>query len=157
MKFKVMTAKIATTFALLSIFLLSTRPETVSARSAQNGRLHITKECSKYNFGSGDFCTITSSNLPEIKIGTKVFYDQAAFVPAGMLDSNVLLDAGGGNRAIGRCTLDLSTFLGLCTFSDGTGQFAGFSARVNVSAGSDGFHWDGTYSFRPEPDRDRDR
>ena len=40
-------------------------------------------------------------------------------IPAGMLDSNVVLDAGNGNRAVGRCTLDLVTGLGLCTFSDG--------------------------------------
>ncbi len=48
------------------------------------------------------------------------------------LDSNVVLDAVTGNRAVGRCTLDFQTFLGLCTFSDGTGKFAGFEARVDV-------------------------
>ena len=66
-----------------------------------------------------------------------------------MLDSNVILDAGGGNRAIGRCTLDLTTGLGLCTFSDGTGNFAGFHARVKVSPPTDGknWHWDGVYGF----------
>ena len=158
MKFKVMTVRFATVLALLAIILLSARPETVSARSAQNGRLHATKECGQYNGTAGSFCTIKSSNLAEIKIDSKVVYDQAAGIPTGMLDSNVVLDAGAGNRAVGRCTVDFATYLGLCTFSDGTGQFAGFSARVNVSPGSDGlFHWDGTYSFDPEPDRGRDR
>ena len=157
MKFKVMTARIATTFALLFIFLLSTRPETVSAGSARNGRLHVTKECGDYTYAAGSYCTITSSNLAEIKVGSKVFYDQAAGIPAGLLDSNVVLDAGEGNRAVGRCTVDLTTFLGLCTFSDGTGQFAGFSARINVSPGDGSFHWDGTYKFRPEPDGDDER
>ena len=70
-----------------------------------------------------------------------------------MLDSNVVLYAGSGDWAVGRCTLDLSTTLGLCTFSDGTGDLTGFTARVNVSPVSppDGvdIQWDGTYSFDP--------
>jgi hypothetical protein len=78
-------------------------------------------------------CTITSSNIEQIGVGSKVFYDQAAGIPAGLLDSNVVLDDGTGNRAVGRCTLDLATGHGLCTFSDGTGQFTGFEARVDVS------------------------
>ena len=82
---------------------------------------------------AGSFCTITSSNLSRILVGSTIVYDQAAGIPAGMLDSNVVLDAGNGNRAVGRCTLDFSTGLGLCTFSDGTGRFAGFQARVEVS------------------------
>jgi hypothetical protein len=64
-----------------------------------------------------------------------------------LLDSNVILDAGNGNRAVGRCTLDLMTGLGLCTFSDGLGQFSGFQARVDVDCRS-GCRWDGTYGFR---------
>jgi hypothetical protein len=123
---------------------------SVSAQSARNGDLHVTKECSQDKGAAGDFCTITSSNLAEIAIGAKVYYDQAAGIPAGLLDSNVVLDAGNANRAIGRCTLDLTTGLGRCTFSDGTGQFAGFSARVDVDCTS-GCHWDGSYSFSPPP------
>ncbi len=44
---------------------------------------------------------------------------------------------------------------GLCTFSDGTGEFIGFEARVDVSCPGDGVHctWDGTYGFRPRPPR----
>jgi hypothetical protein len=118
----------------------------------RNGQLHVTKECSQDKGAAGDHCTITSSNLAEIKVGSKVFYDQAAGIPAGLLDSNVVLDAGSGNRAVGRCTLDLTTGRGLCTFSDGTGQFAGFSARVDVDCRS-GCRWDGTYSFKSEPER----
>jgi hypothetical protein len=112
-------------------------------------RLQVTKECSKYQGGAGQFCTITSSNVPQIAVGSTVTYDQAAGIPAGLLDSNVVLDAGGGNRAVGRCTLDLSNGLGLCTFSDGTGDLAGLHARVRVSPPTDGvnWHWDGVYSF----------
>jgi hypothetical protein len=121
----------------------------------QRHGLHVTKECSKYTGAAGSFCTITSSNVPQIHAGSTVFYDQAAGIPAGVLDSNVVLDAGKGNRAVGRCTLDLSTFSGLCTFSDGTGQFAGFNARVNVTLDTKTglFHWDGTYAFDSESDR----
>jgi hypothetical protein len=73
-----------------------------------------------------------------------------------VLDSNVVLDAGSGNRAVGRCTLDLGTGLGLCTFSDGIGQFAGFRARVDVTPPTDGlhWHWNGTYSFSRRDDDD---
>jgi hypothetical protein len=120
-----------------------------AAPPARKGNLNVTKECSENTGAPGSFCTITSSNLAEIKVGSKIFYDQAAGVPTGLLDSAVILDAGDGNRALGRCTLDFGTTLGLCTFSDGTGQFAGFHARVDVSLLPDfsGFLWLGTYSF----------
>lgn len=64
------------------------------------------------------------------------------------LDSNAVLVAGTGDWAVGRCTLDITGNRGLCTFSDGTGQFTGFHARVDVSS-TDGlnYSWDGTYSF----------
>ena len=160
MRFKFKT----TSFALVLLagvaalaLSLSKGVTSVSAAQAQNGRLHVTKECSQYGGGAGQFCTITSSNLDEIKVGSKVFYDQGAGIPAGLLDSNVVLDAGSGNRAVGRCTLDLGTGIGLCTFSDGIGQFAGFEARVDVTPPTAkdplNWHWDGTYSFRPLPGR----
>ena len=126
---------------------LSIGVASVSA-AAKKGDLHVTKECSQYSGAAGSFCTITSSNLAAIKFHSIVFYDQAAGIPAGMVDSNVVLDAGNGDRAVGRCTLDLATGLGLCTFSDGTGQFTGFHARVEVAAlGGDDWEWNGTYSF----------
>ena len=74
-----------------------------------------------------------------------------------MLDSNILLVVGTGDWAVGRCTLDLETYRGVCTLSDGTGRLAGVHARVDVSyvGGSTGFgfDWDGTYSFPPPGDR----
>ena len=160
MKFKVMS----TIFALVLVagfvaLTLSLSPGAASASSARNGDLRVTKECSKYTGAAGDYCTITGSNLDAIAVGSKIFYDQAAGVPGGLLDSNVVLvdaAAGPGNWAVGHCTLDLGTGLGLCTFSDGTGEFTGFSARVVVSPPTDGsnWHWDGTYRFSPKPDRD---
>jgi hypothetical protein len=131
---------------------LSTGSASVSASSERDRPLHVTKECSEYTGAAGSFCTITSSSLERITIGSRVYYDQPAGIPAGMLDSNVVLDAGNGNRAVGRCTLDATTGLGLCTFSDGMGRFAGFNARVQVTPPSgpgDDWHWEGTYSFNP--------
>jgi hypothetical protein len=145
MKYKVTTT-------IVALVLVAGFAASVSAAAEKNGELHVTKECTQYHGFSGEFCTITSSNLAAIQVGSKVYYDQAAGVPPGLLDSNILLDAGNGNRAVGRCTLDLGTGLGLCTFSDGTGLFAGFQARVEVSPPTDGanWHWEGTYSFTPE-------
>jgi hypothetical protein len=132
---------------------LSIGVASVSA-SPRKGRLHVTKECSQYNGTAGSFCTITSSNLRQIDIDSVVFYTQPAGIPPGLLDSNVVLDAGNGDRAVGRCTLDFSAFRGLCTFSDGTGQLTGFEARVEVSyLGGYDWAWDGTYSFSPRADR----
>lgn len=142
-------------FAIAGVVVLSLvlgLGESSVAASGRSGKLRITKECSAYTGGAGSFCTITSSNLASIPAGSKVLYDQAAGIPAGLLDSNVVLDAGDGNRAVGRCTLDGVTNLGLCTFSDGTGELTGFQARVEVDCRS-GCRWDGTYSFTRERDR----
>ena len=140
-----MRLKVIPTFALVLIagaaFLipsLSMGVASVSASSARNGQLHVVKECfPTYTGHAGDYCTITSSNLAQIPPDSRLYYDQAAGIPTGLLDSNVVLDdmTGNGNRAVGRCTLDLVTLLGLCTFSDGTGNLAGFHARVDVLRG----------------------
>ena len=140
------------------ILALSTGATSISAseRNRKHRQLHATKNCKDNTGAAGSFCTITSSSLPEIKVGSKVLYDQAAGIPAGMLDSNIVLDAGDGNRAVGRCTLDFATHLGLCTVSDGTGDLAGFHARVDVTyLGGRDWAWDGTYSFRRGGDKDR--
>jgi hypothetical protein len=156
MRLKVITSTFALALLLVAGFVtlsLSTGVASVSASpERKQGPLHVTKECSEYTGQAGSFCTFTSSNIAPIKVGSKVFYDQAAGTPTGLLDSNVIIDAGDGNRAVGRCTLDLSTNRGLCTFSDGTGEFAGFNARVEIDCTA-GCRWDGTYSFIPEREK----
>ena len=132
--------------------VLSTGATPVSASSGRSRPLHVTKECVGGAVGAWEFCTITFSNLGRIKVGSRVYYVDPPNLQLGLQDSAVVLDAGGGNRAIGRCTVDYTTGLGLCTFSDGTGRFAGFNARVKVSppaSEEDDWHWDGTYSFNP--------
>jgi hypothetical protein len=121
----------------------ASRKEGTMSRS---GDLHVTKECSEYKGLAGDFCTITSSNLEEIKVGSKVVYADAA--ADGSLDTDVVLDAGSGNTAAGHVVLDLAADKGVATFSGGTGMFTGFQAHADVSSDSDGlWHWEGTYSF----------
>lgn len=121
--------------------------------SPRSGALQVTKECSEYTGLAGDFCTITSSNVKAIEVGSRVVYAQAAGMTT--LDTDVVLDAPGrdNNQAFGHCALDLATGLGLCTFSGGTGKFTWFSATAHVSPPTaedpDNWHWDGTYSFMP--------
>jgi hypothetical protein len=155
------------TLAALAAVLLSmtTGAAPAAASNAQNGQIHITKDCSAYTGAAGSYCTIHSSNMAEIPVGTRVFYDQPYGIPApngpsspGMLDSNIVLYAGFGNWAVGRCTLNVDGSTGLCTFSDGVGPLAGFSGRVNVTftpTANDPYlyAWDGTYSFNPLPGR----
>jgi len=136
---------------------LSAHVASVSADSDHRGNLQIEKNCAAYTGGAGSYCAITSSNVPEIPKGSRVFYDQAYGipdpVPPGMLDSNVVLYVGTGNWAVGRCTLDPDS-LGLCTFSDGVGPLTGFHARIEVSPapGVANYYWKGMYSFRPPSD-----
>ncbi|NUR78589.1 MAG: hypothetical protein HOQ28_20165 [Thermoleophilia bacterium] len=120
-----------------------------AGNSPRSGALHVTKECSQYTGQAGSFCTITSSSLRGIDVGSDVIYAQAA--GAAGLDSDLVLDTGPGNSAFGHVTLSFATLSGVVTFSRGAGQFRGFQARVIVTYNPDTklWHWDGTYSFNP--------
>ena len=117
--------------------------------SPRSGDLHVTKECSGYTGGAGSFCTITSSNVKAIEVGSRILYLQPdqLFTPLG---SDVVLDppGPGNNTAFGHCSLAL----GVCTFSGGTGKFTWFHARVDVTHSPDFslWFWEGTYSFNPK-------
>lgn len=116
----------------------------------RSGDLHVTKECSQYTGQVGSFCTITSSNLDAIEVGSRVIYASAP--GPGSLDSDVVLDppGPGNNTAFGHCFLNFATGQGLCTFSGGTGKFTHFQASAAVSyLGGPNWAWDGTYSFNP--------
>jgi hypothetical protein len=118
-------------------------------RAAQPTRsLHATKDCSGVKGVAGNFCTIRTSNLKALKVGSKIFYLQSCCKTE--LNSDTAIYAGPGALAAGHCVLHFATGTGLCTFSDGTGALAGFQARVRVTADSSIpslWHWDGTYSF----------
>jgi hypothetical protein len=126
----------------------------VSAASSQNRALratkafHGTKDCSGFSGLVGAYCTIRSSNVEALKVGSKIFYMQVAGKTA--LDSDTVIYVKRGSVATGHCFLRSATGVGLCTISDGTGTLAGFRLRVRVRASSSIpklFHWDGTYSF----------
>jgi hypothetical protein len=120
---------------------------TISSSAPRSGTLHVTKECSQYAGTPGSFCTITSSSLGRIRVGSKVFYAEAA--GASVLDSDIFLYAGPGNTAIGHVTLDFATGTGPLTIVGGTGAFKGFHAHLAVSydAATGLWHWDGPYRF----------
>jgi hypothetical protein len=114
----------------------------------------LTKECSTYLGRAGDFCTIASSNLKAIKVGSRVVYQQAAR-PASLSSDVILYPPNPGeNIAFGHCALDFATGLGHCDFSGGIGKFAGFRASVTVTCVGAICTLDGTYSFSNKGDAD---
>ena len=109
---------------------------------------HATKDCSGFTGLVGAYCTIRSSNVKALKVGSKIFYVQVASKTA--LDSDTVIYVTRGSVATGHCLLRFATGVGLCTISDGTGTLAGLRVRVRVKADASIpglYHWDGTYSF----------
>lgn len=123
-----------------------------NTRSSSGSReLHVTKECEEYKGQAGHFCTITSSNLEAIPVGSRIFYLQAA--DRGSLDSDIVLVVGPGNYALGHVTLDLAAATGQVTFSGGIGQFTSFRAKADVSGlDGTGWAWHGEYHVGQEAD-----
>ena len=117
--------------------------------TSRDGTGHLTFDCTEYNGSPGSPCTITSSNIPEIPVGTVVYHIQAANIVPNLLDTSVVYDAGDGNRATGHCLFDFVALSGLCQLTDGTGQLAGFEARFDMSSTAPPtFHADGPYLFK---------
>jgi hypothetical protein len=133
--------------ALLAVVLTGAvaAPSSAATRSTPAGRaLHLTKECSQYTGLADSFCTITSSDVAAITVGSRVVYLQAAGTAS--LDSDIVLVVGQGNYALGHVTLDFATGTGQVTVRGGTRQFTSFHARAAVSAlGGPNWAWDGTY------------
>ena len=137
---------IAMMVLVLTALALALAPSAL-ASSERSGALHVTKECTEYTGLADSFCTITSSNLSAIGVGSRVVYFQAADA-AGALNSDIALVVSLGNLALGHVDLP-ATGPGVVKFSGGTGKFAQFRARVVVTCDSTGVHcsWDGTYRF----------
>jgi hypothetical protein len=136
------------------VFSLAALAFSPSAASSQNRSsrttkaFHATKDCSGFTGLVGAYCTIRSSNVDALKVGSKVFYVQVAGKTA--LDSDTVIYVKHGSVATGHCLLRFATGVGLCTISDGTGTLDGLRLRVRVRASSSIpklWHWDGTYSF----------
>jgi hypothetical protein len=116
--------------------------------SPRSGALHVTKECSQYTRLAGGFCTITSSNLRQIEVGTKVVYELAS--GPTVLDTDVRLVPPGSGKSVafGHVVLDLVALRGAVTLSGGTGKFKRLHASAVVThLTGRNWAWDGTYSF----------
>ena len=123
--------------------------------SARRGALHLIKDCrGTYNGGALDFCTITASNIEQIKLGSTVVYQEAAAPP--LLNSDVILYPPGSrnNLAFGKCALDFRSLLGHCDFTGGTGRLKWFNASLTVTCAAGICALDGTYSFSKNDEDD---
>jgi hypothetical protein len=121
-----------------------------AAADVRSGDLNATKECSMFHRRAGEFCTITSSNLKEIPIGTRVIYLSGA--GATSLDTDVILDppGPGNNLAFGHVFLDFATLTGRVTFNGGTGKFSHFNGSVVVTHLTGvNWAWTGAYYYSP--------
>jgi hypothetical protein len=130
------------------------------ASSPRSGPLHITKECSQDTGLAGGFCTITSSNLKAIKVGSRVVYASAQAAD-GSLNSDIIIYPPDNNKNLvfGHVDLPPNNGSGPVTLSGGTGVFTDFEARAVVSMlTADGINWawDGWYSFGDKEDHASD-
>jgi hypothetical protein len=121
-----------------------------ASSTERSGALHVTKECSEYNFAAGGFCTITTSNINAIRAGMRVVYSSAPDLTHGVLDSDLVIDGPGNNKAFGHVVLTLSTLSGVVTLSGGTGRFIHLHAQIDVACPNyPDCSWEGTYIFSP--------
>ena len=145
----VRTGHMKAVLATLFTAAILVAPSAIATASGpRSGDLHATKNCLGFTGNAGSHCLITSSDLPQIEVDSRIEYLQPALLltPAG---SDVVLDppGPGNNVAFGNCSLAV----GRCTFWGGTGKFTHFHASIVVShlSGFD-WAWDGTYSFSPK-------
>jgi hypothetical protein len=137
------------TAMVAALAVLAPSAAVASEGGSHSRALHITKECSQYFGLAGQFCTITSSNLKAIPVGSKVIYEQDKV--GAVLETDITVDPPGpGDVAFGHVHLPLPSGPGVAVFTGGTGKFAGFTATVDVTPQPEvtrGWHWDGTYRF----------
>ena len=114
------------------------------AAKAHSRQLHLTKECSSYTGLADQHCTITSSNVRAIPVGSRVVYLEGA--NGTSLVSDIVVVVGRGQYALGHVTVNLATGRGRVTLAGGAGRFRSFHARAAISpVGGANFAWDGTY------------
>ncbi len=113
------------------------------AINRQGGEFHLTKETSEYTGEAGSFCTVTSSNLDAIKVGSKIIYTSPASEP--VIESDLVIISG-DDTLTGHVLLDVPSASGTLAITGGTGAFAGFRAETVVSFDGTEWHWDGTYT-----------
>ena len=136
---------------------ITAKQEQTTNNNARSGALHVTKECSAYTGLAGAYCTITSSNVKAIEVGSRVVYAKAKDPTS--LDSDITLYPPGNDnsRAFGHVFLDFVTRTGVITFSGGIGKFKHFHGEAAVThLGGANWAWDGTYSFKKDKDDSSD-
>jgi hypothetical protein len=128
--------------AALTVFV-----PAVLASPSTTHTLTIVKNCSGTMTGKvGEYCTVTSSNVPAIPKGPRVVYYGPVISSSVFLSSTVIIRASPSNTATGYCMVDLHTGVGMCTFWKGTGTLAGFHAVIHGSfVSATAYHWDGFY------------
>jgi hypothetical protein len=136
---------VAGTIVALTAALTVSVPSVLASSATHT--LAIVKDCSGTMTGKvGEYCTVTSSNVPAIPKGTKVVYSGPVISSSVFLSSTVIIKASPKNTATGYCMVDLHTGIGMCTFWKGTGTLAGFHAVIHGSSESPtAYHWDGFY------------
>jgi len=152
MKKRLVLAATLVSVACVGAAQVSSAANGRSARGAEpaaprSGQLHLEKECSEYMALADQHCTITSSNVEAIPVGSRVVYLEGAAAD-GSLVSDLVIVVGLGDYALGHVTLDLASGTGRISLAGGTGRFRSFRARAAVSPlGGVNFAWDGRYRF----------
>ena len=117
--------------------------------------IHLVKDCSMFTGEIPSHCLITSSDYAPIPIGAEVRYLGPLLTNPHFLSSNVVIDDDRGSTATGFCSFDPrpTEGRGLCTFWEGTGALAGFTAIFIVTIDTTGvWHLDGeSYGALPSP------
>jgi hypothetical protein len=127
-------------------------PETMPA-DPNATQIHLVKDCSEFSGEVPSYCTISSTDYPPIPVGAKVKYLGPLLTNPHFLSSNVAIDDARGSTATGFCSFDArpAEQRGLCTFWDGKGALAGFTAIFVVTIDETGrWHLDGE-SYGPSP------
>jgi hypothetical protein len=117
--------------------------------------IHLVKDCSMFTGEIPSYCSISSSDYAPIPVGAKVNYLGPLLINPHFLSSNVVIDDASGSTATGFCSFDArpNEERGLCTFWEGTGALAGFTAIFIVTIDATGeWHLDGvSYKTSPSP------
>ena len=124
-----------------------------ATHTGRSGVLAVTKDCEGYMGLAGQTCTITSSNIRALELGSTIVYASAIGDPTpGVLDSDLVIHGPRHSTAFGHVVLDATTLTGVVTLSGGTGEFRHFHAGPLAVACPDFpkiCTWDGPYSFSP--------
>lgn len=144
-----MTPAAAPTSTSVALAATPTPPASPSATMPVDPnalQIHLVKDCSEFTGVIPSHCTISGSDYAPIPIGAKVNYLGPLLINPHFLSSNVLLDDERGSTATGYCMFDArpTEERGLCTFWDGSGALATFTAIFVVTIDATGqWHLDG--------------